>query len=159
MIELDNHLSGASQALLAAALSGLLCLASASCTGASSAQAHADKDAVTSGSDAASDGGRDAATDPDSEPPANGDTPVPDTACDGGVSPDAGVTSSTTGALTLEQFTALCDAKHGIVEIQPHCGGSNACRGMSYDSNTQTLTEHTCRGTNTCGGYSCVICD
>ena len=58
--------------------------------------------------------------------------------------------------LTLEQFTALCDSMNGIFEIQPHCGGSNACRGMSYDTGTQTLTEHTCRGTNTCAGYSCV---
>jgi hypothetical protein len=92
-------------------------------------------------------------------PTTNGDTPIPDTACDGGVSPDPTITSSTVGVVTLDQFTSQCNAVNGILETQPHCGGSNACRGMSYDSNTQTLTEHTCRATNSCAGYSCVVCD
>jgi hypothetical protein len=30
---------------------------------------------------------------------------------------------------------------------------------MSYDTETQTLLQHTCRATNTCAGFSCVICD
>lgn len=127
MSELDEANSGASQALLSAALGGLLCIASAGCT------------PVGAGP--------------------TGDTPMPATECDGGVSPDPSVTSTTSVVLTLDQFTSQCDAKNGVVEIQPHCGGSNACRGMSYDANTQTLTEHTCRSTNTCAGYSCVVCD
>jgi hypothetical protein len=90
---------------------------------------------------------------------AYGDTPIPATACDGGVSPNPTVTSTTVGALTLGQFTSQCNTYNGIVETQPHCGGSNACRGMSYDTETQTLSEHTCRATNTCAGYSCVVCD
>jgi len=61
--------------------------------------------------------------------------------------------------MTHDQFTAQCEAQAGIVEVQPHCGGSNSCRGMSYDVDTQTLAEHTCRATNTCAGYNCVICD
>ena len=70
------------------------------------------------------------------------------------------VTSTTTVAnLTEDAFTSQCAALKGVMEIQPHCGGSNSCRGMSYDTNTQTLSEHTCRGTNTCAGYSCVVCD
>ncbi len=79
--------------------------------------------------------------------------------CDGGVVADAGVTSSSVVPnMTLESFTAQCQGLNGAVEILPHCGGSNSCRGMSYDTGTQVLTYHTCRGTNTCAGYSCVIC-
>jgi hypothetical protein len=89
----------------------------------------------------------------------NPDTPVPDTTCDGGVVPNPQITSATVVAgLTLDQFTAQCQTVSGILEIQPHCGGSNACRGMSYDSATQTLTQHTCRGMNSCAGFSCVVC-
>lgn len=80
-------------------------------------------------------------------------------ACDAGVSPNPTVTKSTKVTMTREQFTADCDRRHGFFEIEPHCGGSNACRGMSYDSTTETLTEHSCRGTNTCAGYSCIVCD
>lgn len=129
--------SGASQALLSAALGGLLSLASVACgsSGASASAAAASTETT------------------------NGDTPIPATACDGGVSPDPTVTSTAAGALTLGQFTSQCNTLNGIVEIQPHCGGSNACRGMSYDTETQTLSEHTCRATNTCAGYSCVVCD
>jgi hypothetical protein len=61
--------------------------------------------------------------------------------------------------MTQDVFTSQCNARHGLFEVQPHCGGSNACRGMSYDSETKTLTEHSCRATNTCAGFSCVICD
>jgi len=61
--------------------------------------------------------------------------------------------------MTLDLFTSQCNAENGIVEIQPHCGGSNACRGMSYDTELQTLIEHTCRSMNSCAGYSCVVCD
>jgi hypothetical protein len=75
--------------------------------------------------------------------------------------PEAGViTSSTVVAdMTLEKFTADCDALGGALEIHPHCGGFNSCKGMSYDTGTQTLTEHTCKGLNTCAGYSCIICN
>jgi hypothetical protein len=79
--------------------------------------------------------------------------------CDGGVSPNPTVTSTTTvGTLTLAQFTSQCTGLNGVVEIQPHCGGSNNCRGMSYDSDLGTILQHTCRATNTCAGFSCIIC-
>ena len=29
--------------------------------------------------------------------------------------------------------------------------------GVSYDDVTHVLSEHTCRGLNTCSGYSCVV--
>lgn len=72
---------------------------------------------------------------------------------------DAGtITSSTTDAsMTLETFTARCTARHGTVELHGHCGGANSCKGMSYDTATHVLTEHTCKASNTCAGYSCVI--
>ena len=121
----------ASSALLAAALGGLL--------------------AVTGCGSSSSDGNTGTV--------ASGDTPVPNTQCSGGYSDDPTVTQKTVAAVTQSDFEAQCAAKNGIFEIQPHCGGSNACRGMSYDSETQTLTEHSCRQTNTCGGFSCVVCD
>lgn len=178
----DARFFGASQALLTAALSGLLCVAAAACDSIvaptllpADAAPHAEDASTQAASDAArndtsegttdagapvgEDGGGDADADADASTVADARTPVAHTSCDGGVLPDAGITSTTHGPVTLDEFTALCDAKQGIVEIEPHCGGSNGCRGMSYDSTTQTLTEHTCRGTNTCAGYSCVVCD
>jgi hypothetical protein len=137
MAELDSF--PVSAALLSAALGGLLCVASSACS--SSNVSGTSPTPVSTGT------------------AANADTPVPDTTCDGGVLPNRQITSSTVAALTLDQFTAQCQALSGILEIQPHCGGSNACRGMSYDSETQTLTEHTCRMLNSCAGFSCVVCD
>lgn len=79
------------------------------------------------------------------------------TAC-GSQSAGGEVTSSkVVPDMTLEKFTQMCDDRGGTVEINPHCGGSNSCKGMSYDEGTQTLTEHTCKATNTCAGYSCII--
>jgi len=121
--------SGASQALLAAALGGLLCVASAGCSSSNSGAA------------------------------TNEDTPVPNTACQS-MDPNPSVTSLTAvNDETEDVFKSQCAAKNGIFEVQPQCGGANACRGMSYDSKTQTLMEHTCRATNTCAGYSCVECN
>jgi len=137
----------ASHALLAAALGGLLCVALPAC------------------SDGARVASPDASSGPDAGTPVSPDAPemldgsTSAFECDGGVVADAGVTSTQQGSLTLDQFTADCNAQDGVVEIQPHCGGSNDCRGFSYDSETQMLLVHSCRGLNTCGGYSCIICD
>ena len=71
---------------------------------------------------------------------------------------DASVTSSTTDpSMTLERFTAMCNARQGAVELHSHCGGANSCSGISYDTGTHVLTEHGCKGLNTCAGYSCVV--
>lgn len=59
-------------------------------------------------------------------------------------------------AMTQAQFEKMCADKGGKVELHAHCGGANSCRGMSYDTGTHVLTEHECRATNTCAGYSCV---
>ena len=89
----------------------------------------------------------------------NPHTPIPDTACEDGQVPDPVVTSSEVVVLTEEDFRGICSEAGGIFEIQPLCGGSNACRGIAYDSATHVLTEHTCQATNTCAGYNCVVCD
>jgi hypothetical protein len=83
------------------------------------------------------------------------------TAGTGGAPPElAHITSSTAaGVLTAEDFKALCDARSGTVEVMPHCGGFATAKGFSYDDGTQLLSEHTCAGANTCGGWNCVLVD
>lgn len=121
MSELRDSDSAASHALLAAALTGLLCLAG--CGGGA-----------------------------EDDPAA--------LACAEGPVDNPQITSSETIAdLSEAKFRADCDRQRGTVEVHPHCGGVNSCRGFSYDSDTDVFTEHTCRGTNTCTGYSCVVCD
>jgi|SRR6478735_6710563 len=72
----------------------------------------------------------------------------------------AHITSSKSGGvLTEADFEALCDARGGTVEVMPHCGGFASAKGFSYDSGTQLLSEHTCAGANTCGGWNCVLTD
>ncbi|MES1188296.1 MAG: hypothetical protein ABUL60_31050 [Myxococcales bacterium] len=76
---------------------------------------------------------------------------------EGSIVEPAHITSSTNvGVLTEEQFTALCDERDGTVEVMPHCGGFATAAGFSYDSGTQLLSEHTCAGANTCGGWNCI---
>ena len=72
----------------------------------------------------------------------------------------AEITSSQAVAnLTVETFTEQCDARGGTVEIIPHCGGLNTCKGFSYDRTTELLSEHSCKGASTCGGWNCLIPD
>jgi hypothetical protein len=61
--------------------------------------------------------------------------------------------------MTEEDFTAKCDARAGTVEVMPHCGGFATAKGFSYDYTTQKLSEHTCKGANTCAGWNCAIVD
>lgn len=162
--------TSATEALLAAALTGFLSVAAA-CGGMgassskdSSSQAGsnaADSDDSAARSDGASGGvSGDSGVEVTSslDTPANPHTPIPATKCESGQVPNPKVTATAIGALTQDAFAALCAARNGIFEIQPLCGGSNSCRGMSYDSETQALTEHSCQATNTCAGYSCVVC-
>jgi hypothetical protein len=73
---------------------------------------------------------------------------------------DPEITSSEiVAAMTVEDFTARCDARGGTVEVMPHCGGFATAKGFSYDSTTQELSEHTCMGANTCAGWNCAIVD
>lgn len=83
------------------------------------------------------------------------------TAGAGGALPEvAHITSSeAVGVLAEADFKALCDARQGTVEVMPHCGGFATAKGFSYDTGTQLLSEHTCAGANTCGGWNCVLTD
>jgi len=67
--------------------------------------------------------------------------------------------SKDVGVLSEADFKALCDARGGTVEVMPHCGGFATAKGFSYDSGTRLLSEHTCAGANTCGGWNCVLTD
>jgi hypothetical protein len=58
--------------------------------------------------------------------------------------------------LDADGFTAMCDAREGTVESLAHCGGLASARGFSYDTTTGALSEHTCKGANTCAGWNCV---
>jgi hypothetical protein len=58
--------------------------------------------------------------------------------------------------LDADGFKALCDARDGTVEVIARCGGLASARGFSYDTGTQALSEHTCKGANTCAGWNCV---
>jgi hypothetical protein len=80
-------------------------------------------------------------------------------ACDGeGAGAGGEITSSVVDPdMTQEAFAAACDEEDGTLELHAHCGGENSCKGFSYDTDTDVLTEHTCKGLNTCAGYSCVV--
>jgi len=167
--------TSATQTLLVAAISGFLSVAAA-CGGkgaapsptapasqvdSKAADAHSAEDDSAAGPDATV-----IASFADSGTPntsstvvsTNPHTPIPATKCESGRVPNPKVTSTMVGALTQDEFASRCAAQNGTFEIQPLCGGSNSCRGMSYDSDAQTLTEHSCQATNTCAGYSCVVC-
>ncbi|HYP97236.1 MAG TPA: hypothetical protein VER96_01095 [Polyangiaceae bacterium] len=71
--------------------------------------------------------------------------------------PAAGITSSkVVDPLDADGFKALCDARSGTVEVMPHCNGFATGPGFSYDVGTSAISEHTCAGTNTCGGWNCL---
>ncbi len=131
--------------------------------GSNAADAHAAEDDSAVGSDARAgaafaDSDSGAAVTSSMDTPPNPHTPIPATKCASGQVPHPAVTSTVVGSITQDEFASRCAAQNGIFEIQPLCGGSNSCRGMSYDSGSETLTEHSCQATNTCAGYSCVVC-
>ena len=69
-----------------------------------------------------------------------------------------GVTSvQTIVDLDLAEFTQMCDEAAGVVEAHDSCAGAVSGPGFSYDIDTEQFTEHTCRGFNTCRGFSCVV--
>jgi len=59
-------------------------------------------------------------------------------------------------SLDADGFKALCDARAGVVEVIAHCGGLASGRGFAYDSTIDELSEHTCKGANTCAGWNCL---
>ena len=82
------------------------------------------------------------------------------TACSSKQTGPGEITSSQSVAgLTVAAFTEQCDARGGTVEVIPHCGGLNSCKGFSYDKTTELLSEHSCKGGATCGGWNCLVPD
>ena len=61
--------------------------------------------------------------------------------------------------MTADYFALLCDDRSGTVEVMPHCGGFASAEGFSFDTTTDLLSEHTCKGANTCAGWNCVVDD
>jgi hypothetical protein len=77
--------------------------------------------------------------------------------CGDGTESGSGVLSErVVPALDAATFDEQCAERAGVLQFHAHCGGVNLCRGLSYDTETLVLSEHTCRGLNTCGGMSCV---
>ncbi len=157
--------SGVTPSLLAAALSGLLCLSGCGSDEPSVNGPVQDASAADSGQDAST--GRDAAA---GEPTQDAATELtPDAASEDAATVDAAIEppvkdekpritlSRVDETMTEASFREQCEKLHGALELHPGCGGANSCRGMSYDIDTHVYTEHTCKGLNTCSGFSCVL--
>lgn len=66
------------------------------------------------------------------------------------------ISSRIDSTITAKNFESSCDSAGGIVEIHASCGGTNSCKGLSYNKWSHKLTEHSCKAANTCGGFTCV---
>lgn len=93
------------------------------------------------------------------EATSTGSPSASDTTAEAAETDDAvGVLSSQIIAdVSLEDFTETCDEAAGVVETHDTCAGQVSGPGFSYDVDTDVYTEHTCRGFNTCVGFSCVV--
>ncbi|MBC7530403.1 MAG: c-type cytochrome [Oligoflexus sp.] len=58
--------------------------------------------------------------------------------------------------LTFATFSSDCKTRGGLVQTHATCGGTNSCKGMSYNKYSQKMIEHSCSASNSCGGMSCV---
>jgi hypothetical protein len=172
----SEPVGGVTPSLLAAALSGLLCLSGCGSDGSGPKQAGRDGSAGGAGQDAASEGDaapgapaqdQDATARVDAGAGSAPDASdfLPDASFGDAAAEDAGehdptprITESRVDKdVTEESFRAECDKRNGTFEVHPGCGGANSCRGMSYDVDSHVYTEHTCQGLNTCRGFSCVL--
>jgi hypothetical protein len=153
--------SFASEKLLTAALGGLLAALPA-CSGRTAPNPPVDAGiSVDAPADTSSDGTADFDAYADADAASTADVSDASFACEAGIDADAATVTSTTvdPTMTLTTFTDECNQRGGVLEVEPECGGHNSCRGISWDTGTETITEHTCKGMNTCAGYSCIICD
>lgn len=155
-------MAGASSAA-GAALAGASSVAGATMDESDTAGAHGIGEAGGTGG-AAGAGGADSAAGGAEPPGGSSDLSAagaPSTAGAGGAAaePPHITSSQAVGAMTVDDFTALCDQRAGTVEVMPHCGGFASAKGFSYDMTTELLSEHTCMGANTCAGWNCVVPD
>jgi mono/diheme cytochrome c family protein len=56
--------------------------------------------------------------------------------------------------ITAEDFKKLCDERDGWAYVTAFCAGAGMCKGLSLLGTT--LTDHSCKGLNSCGGAGCV---
>lgn len=56
--------------------------------------------------------------------------------------------------ITAEDFQKLCDERDGWAYVTAFCAGAGMCKGLSLLGTT--LTDHSCKGLNSCGGAGCV---
>ncbi len=54
----------------------------------------------------------------------------------------------------LAGFKTLCATRGGYLQTHAWCAGANSCKGLSWSFGV--LTDHSCKGMNTCEGFSCV---
>jgi len=57
--------------------------------------------------------------------------------------------------ITAEDFQKLCDDRDGWAYVTAFCAGAGMCKGLSLLDTT--LTDHSCKGLNSCGGAGCVV--
>lgn len=93
------------------------------------------------------DGPRPPAPPVDTAPPTDPETPTPE--------PSYDIVVSNT-PVEFDAFAKACEERGGFVQRTAACAGNNSCKGFSYIE--PTLTEHSCKGLNSCGpGMSCVV--
>jgi len=57
--------------------------------------------------------------------------------------------------ISAAEFQAMCDERNGWVYVTASCAGAGMCKGLSLLGDT--LTDHSCKGMNSCGGAGCVV--
>lgn len=56
--------------------------------------------------------------------------------------------------ISAEEFQKMCDERDGWAYVTAFCAGAGMCKGLSLLGTT--LTDHSCKGLNSCGGAGCV---
>ncbi len=87
----------------------------------------------------------------------NGSAPEPGGAGgDSGARPDVYDEVISEGEpISNDEFKALCDQRDGWTYLTAACAGSALCKGLSLMGDV--LTDHSCKGINSCMGISCVV--
>jgi len=130
-----------SSALAAAALCGLLVVGvAAGCAEGT------DSGVAPTPSASGSGGSGGSAANPDAGQPAAGEGGVPGTY-------DHVISEGT--PVSAEDFKAMCDERNGWMYVTAFCAGSGLCKGLSLLDDT--VTDHSCKGMNSCGGAGCVV--
>ena len=144
-----SSLSKSSSALVSAALAGLLAASAAvACSdggkaGVGPSQTDAGADSGGAGGAAPSGGSEAGATDTAEAGAGGAVSDTYDNVISDGVEIDA------------KEFQALCDERNGWVYVTAFCAGAGMCKGLSLLGTT--LTDHSCKGMNSCGGAGCVV--